>query len=504
MKGPIKLRFVILNAVSVILLLLLLAYLGFVRRLVFNRQMLEAYYQDFSIFHMVQSYRVGPFGTGLSALYGVWALALWAAKMRRAKRFFLGTAMVVFLAANIGFPMATRILIGKKGEGQHQAAVVTDRQNKTKVAEAWKKLKQGEEVPLDDMWLALSSPFKDTDSANLSALWVDYAKRLIADPTVESSQKQGLLRSAIASLADERGSLHALNAVNEIERLYDTSTLPRSRDFYSNLIYTKGLMINPSYRIVDDSEEHRRAVADAYQDYRRQQSEVWAPGKLQKIGDALTQAGRHEEAEKQYYTAMNSKYVFTDNDKFELRERILRSQMLQGRYKEALGMWELLNAHVKNHVSLDKRKAQLDALIQYQRTGDKSAVLDFVEAYKKGERIQRLSTLGLANIVYMYEIVGENDRAIDYLDTYIADERSRNKSKYIDDSVYDEIRTASEASACVSAAERGQDRARRRPCEFLADILTIREALVRSKEPGRKGAATQALLRKSDVHLLAL
>ena len=497
---------ILVMTISGLLLLFLLVFLNTLWSYIGNSKLQEAYSQDISIMFQIQAYKIKPMGNAIAFIYLVWGILLLFLKMRKSKWLFFSLSLLVYVTTILAFPLTGMMLINSKSANETKELHANKENIENLQNDAWRKIKNIQKMSIEDAYATLKL-VPVSHHKELIPVWRDYAKRVInewpSDKNIQS--KEYYLGWAGEALEKEYGSMEALKAIQEIERALDETKTHKTKMMYSKLIYIEGKLINPPFRILDETDENYKFLMQAYEAYQKRFGDLVSYGNTLELGDKMTQSGQYDEALKQYHAALESKYIFTDAEKSESKERVVRTLLLLGRYEEALENWKWFDAVYKRKESFEIKKSQIEALIQYRKTGNPKIILDFINQYEQKIKQSGLS-YGLlrANVIFMYDVIGAYDEGIAYMDEEISGLRKYQVSHGKDGSIFDQVTTSVEAKGCVDSKYSTNRNPQWRTCEILYDKLRIREAFNRSKITKNSGNATNVLLQTSKYYLLSL
>lgn len=182
---------------------------------------------------------------------------------------------------------------------------------------------------------------------------------------------------------------------------------------------------------------------------------------LEHEGHLLAEQGKYEEAIQKYQEALKPEYLNDEGDKSGPVYGLMKVHMMQGKYEEAL---KDLEWYIKRHPRRSpndvppwvENKHELDALIQYQKTGDPKAIYQHIEYLKnkwpeltktKGEvwRKSVVTDQFSSTIIRLYDTIGDQEGGIRYIDELFADAEAQfGKREISEDNEYMKLRRAFE------------------------------------------------------------
>ncbi len=140
--------------------------------------------------------------------------------------------------------------------------------------------------------------------------------------------------------------------------------------------------------------------------------------------------GKYEEAIAKFKEALNPQYINNEAEKSHPLGGIMKVHKMQGKYEEALKdlQW-FLKANPKKELYWDWKR-ELEALIDYQKTGNPEPVRRHIEYLKnkwpeltktKGEEWRKAMVDGQCGttIIRLYDTIGDYENGITYLNEFL-------------------------------------------------------------------------------------
>lgn len=217
--------------------------------------------------------------------------------------------------------------------------------------------------------------------------------------------------------------------------------------------------------------------------------------RLESEGYDLERQFRYAEALKKYEKALElDKY---QDERLQGAPLAYISSLLhkQGKYEQALEKIKILCSMAPDEKFQIKAK-ELEALVQYQKTGDPKRVYEYIEYFKEKQKRFLPPEAGdpseATTILRLYDTIGDYDAGIQFIDMVI--------NWFYDKS--HEFRNVKRVTSSQEAAEFMEENLpekQRKPgwkaYLFMRDCYLIREAFEQDKRDGAKGRATQALIQ---------
>ena len=227
---------------------------------------------------------------------------------------------------------------------------------------------------------------------------------------------------------------------------------------------------------------------------------VYLQYQLEQEGKHLAQNGHYDEAIAKFKEALDPKYINYDFQKAFAIGSIVKILIWQEKYDEAIKRNKWFMEKKVTSYALEQ-EALIQALKEYKNSDDRQVIYNFINRLKKDhekelpskgyEQINGVSTI--ANIIRLYDTIGDSDAGIKFIDEILIFLRDRKKNKAEAYAVYDRIKTVDQAANCMKIGPK--DNADWHGCKFLSGYLSVREAFEKDKADGTKGRATKALIQ---------
>ena len=237
------------------------------------------------------------------------------------------------------------------------------------------------------------------------------------------------------------------------------------------------------------------------------QQKVFRRNALQKEAKKLAERGELNLALAKYEEAIQS-----ENINYEYEKAVAKGAMMEiYKWKKEYGKaTELLNWYFKNsrtgeptEVAMEEKR-EIEALIEYERTGDTKQVYSVIERLRQSNK-DALPPVGyplsaatvISNILRLYDTIGDHDAGITYVDETLAFLKKKKADRNENAEIYDQIKTVNQADECAGldifpVTKRHPEW---RACKLIREYLLVREAFEKDKAEGTKGRTTQALIQ---------
>lgn len=247
-----------------------------------------------------------------------------------------------------------------------------------------------------------------------------------------------------------------------------------------NKIYSAILVIGVV--LIDSRLFSNEPISEAQRNYDDDMKQIGAQHSLEEEGWDLKYAGKYDEALAKYQAALE----LDEKQPPHLRGRVIFSVadvlQRQGKYQEALD--KLKNNPYRNpkHEYGNDHIAELEALVEYQKTGDPKAVYEYIrgyqEKYRKGIPPSGFGTTYVETILRLYDTIGDQTAGIVLTDECLDFIYKQNPK-------FEKVNNSEEAARYIKYGD---------PNGILQKYYLIREGFEKDKAQGTKGNATKAYI----------